>query len=151
MRLEAAGGEGVGGRRGGQTRGAPVAWARETGEAGGGEPPLTRPRPGHADLVGSMKFGFEDARRALERASARETAARVAAGTLCRKLLHEFGIEVSSHVVEIGGVAIRTRPELWDDIPAAAEASELRCVDPGAVEEMRAGIDDARKRGDTLG
>src|SRR5207249_11907968 len=115
------------------------------------EPPLTRPRPGHADLVGSMKFGFEDARRALERASARETAARVAAGTLCRKLLHEFGIEVSSHVVEIGGVAIRTRPEQWDDIPAAAEASELRCVDPGAEEEMRAAIDDARKRGDTRG
>src|SRR5207247_732547 len=91
------------------------------------------------ELVGSMKFGFEDARRALERASARETAARVAAGTLCRKLLHEFGIEVSSHVVEIGGVAIRTRPEQWDDIPAAAEASELRCVDPAAEEEMRAG------------
>src|SRR5256886_17274738 len=122
MRLEAAGGEGVGGRRGGQTRGAPVAWRTETGDAGVSEPPLTRPRPGHADLVGSMKFGFEDARRALERASARETAARVAAGTLCRKLLHEVGIEVSSHVVEIGGGALRTPSAMLDCIPGCASA-----------------------------
>src|SRR5437667_598345 len=151
MKLEADRVEIVSGLMAGRAIGGPVALRIENRDARVSEPPLTRPRPGHADLVGSMKFGFEDARRALERASARETAARVAAGTLCRKLLHEFGIEVSSHVVEIGGVAIRTRPERWDDIPAAAEASELRCVDPGAEEEMRAAIDDARKRGDTLG
>jgi len=112
---------------------------------------VKRPRPGHADLVGTMKFGFDDARRALERASARETAARVAVGALCRTLLNEFGIQVCGHVVEIGGVAIRTRPERWDDIPSLAEASELRCVDAGAEGEMRAAIDDARQRGDTLG
>src|SRR5439155_23087339 len=90
-------------------------------------------------------------RRARERARAAETAAPVAAGTLCRRRLRGVGMEVCSHVVAIGGVAIRTRPGQWDGIPAAAEASEVRCVDPAAEEEMRAAIDDARKRGDTLG
>ena len=151
MKLEADHVEIVSGAMGGQTIGGPVALRIENRDARADEPPLTRPRPGHADPVGTMKFGFDDARRALERASARETAARVAVGALCRTLLNEFGIQVCSHVVEIGGVAIRTRPERWDDIPSLAEASELRCVDAGAEGEMRAAIDDARQRGDTLG
>src|SRR5207302_9635359 len=151
MKLEADRVEIVSGLMGGQTIGGPVALRIENRDARVSEPPLTRPRPGHADFVGSMKFGFEDARRALERASARETAARVAAGTLCRKLLHEFGIQVSSHVVEIGGVAIRTRPEQRRDIPAAAEPPALRCLDAAEEGEIRAPLDEARNRGGALG
>src|SRR3989442_9570308 len=124
----------VSGLMGGQTIGGPVALRIENRDARVSEPPLTRPRPGHADLVGSMKFGFEDARRALERASARETAARVAAGTVCRELLHEVGIGGSSHVVEIGGGAVRARPGRGGGIPAAGGASGPPCVGPGPEE-----------------
>lgn len=151
MKLEADHVEIVSGVMGGQTIGGPVALRIDNRDARAEEPPLTRPRPGHADLAGSMKYGFDDARRALERASARETAARVAVGTVCRKLLAEFDIQVFSHVVEVGGVAIRTRPPRWEEIPQIAEASELRCVDAEAEAEMRSAIEDARKRGDTLG
>lgn len=151
MKLEADRVEIVSGVMGGQTIGGPVALRVENRDARAEEPPLTRPRPGHADLAGTMKYGFTDARRALERASARETAARVAVGAACRTLLAEFGIQVFSHVVEIGDVAIRTRPDRWEEIPGIAEASALRCVDPTAEAEMLAAIDDARTRGDTLG
>src|SRR3990172_1862356 len=106
---------------------------------------------GEADLVGAMKFGFDDLRRALERASARETAARVAAGAVCRTFLSAFGITLFSHVTEIGAVAIRRRPPRWEDIPAPAEASDLRCVDRDAEAEMRGVIEAAKKAGDTLG
>jgi chorismate synthase len=151
MKLETDVVEIVAGVMGGQTTGAPVALRIENRDVRADEPPLTRPRPGHADLVGVQKYGLTDARRVLERASARETAARVAAGAVCRKLLSEFGIAIFSHVVEIGGVAATTRPERWEDIPAVAEASELRCADPEAEARMRQAIDDARRRGDTLG
>jgi chorismate synthase len=151
MKLETDVVEIVAGVMGGQTTGAPVALRIENRDVRADEPPLTRPRPGHADLVGVQKYGLTDARRVLERASARETAARVAAGAVCRKLLGEFGIAIFSHVVEIGGVAATTRPERWEDIPAVAEASELRCADPEAEARMRQAIDDARRRGDTLG
>ncbi|MER3455899.1 MAG: chorismate synthase [candidate division GAL15 bacterium] len=135
----------------GATIGAPVGvlvWNRDwrTGEA-----PITRPRPGHADLVGVQKYGFEDVRYALERASARETAARVAGGSLARRLLEEFGVVVFSHVVELGGVRVEQLPERWEEIRDRAEASDLRCADPQAAQRMREAIDAARERGDTLG
>jgi chorismate synthase len=93
---------------------------------------VTTPRPGHADLVGLLKYGRSDARDILERSSARETAARVAAGAVGRRLLAEFGISVASHVVALGGVeARRLGPgEYPDDINAAADASPVRCLDP---------------------
>ncbi len=115
------------------------------------EPPLTRPRPGHADLTGALKYHFNDVRRVLERSSARETVARVAAGAVCRCLLSQFGVKIASHVVELGGVAATRRPEGIDEISAIAEASPLRCVDPDAEAKMIATIDEAKARGDTLG
>ena len=111
--------------------------------------PVTRVRPGHADLAGALKYGFSDVRNVLERASARETAARVAAGAVARAFLAELGIEVWSFTAEVGGVAVdpaactRSRDE--------ADASPLRCPDPGAEERMIARIDEARSGGDTVG
>ncbi|HEY3071436.1 MAG TPA: chorismate synthase [Candidatus Limnocylindrales bacterium] len=111
--------------------------------------PVTRVRPGHADLAGAIKYGFGDVRNVLERASARETAARVAAGAVARAFLRELDIEVWSFTAEVGGVAVdpdrctRTREE--------AEASPLRCPDPEAEERMVARIDEARSNGDTVG
>ena len=104
--------------------------------------PITRVRPGHADLAGSLKYGFNDVRNALERSSARETAARVAAGGIARAFLRELGIEVWSFTAEVGGVAVdparctRSRDE--------ADASPLRCPDPDAEAAMIARIDEAR-------
>lgn len=151
MKLEADRVEIVSGIIRGETIGGPIALRIENRDVRGEEPELTRPRPGHADLVGALKYGFTDVRRALERASARETAARVAVGAVCRRLLAEFGIQVFSHVIEIGGIAISSRPARWEDVPEIAEASELRCVDAEAEARMRAAIDDAKGRGDTLG
>jgi chorismate synthase len=114
--------------------------------------PLTRPRPGHADLVGMQKYGFDDARPVLERASARETAARVALGAVAKAFLDQtLGVTVLSHVVRIGEVAVPygTLPGP-DDAPAVDE-SPVRCFDPPAGEAMVAEIDAARKDGDTLG
>jgi chorismate synthase len=111
--------------------------------------PVTRVRPGHADLAGALKYGFSDVRNVLERASARETAARVAAGAVARALLRPLGIDVWSYTAEVGGVAIerancrRSREE--------TEASPLRCPDPEAEAAMIARIDEARRRGDTVG
>ena len=114
--------------------------------------PLTRPRPGHADLVGMQKYGFEDARPVLERASARETAARVALGTVAKQLLRQAGgATVLSHVVAIGTVAT---PDglvpAYDDLPRI-DADPARCADPATSERMVAEIDAAKKDGDTLG
>ena len=114
--------------------------------------PLTRPRPGHADLAGMQKYGHEDARPILERASARETAARVAVGELARRfLVQAAGAEILSHVVAIGGVAAPAWqvPEPADR--AAIDADPVRCLDPGVSAAMVAEIDAARKAGDTLG
>jgi chorismate synthase len=150
MKLEPDRVEIVSGLMGGETIGGPLALRIENRDVRVDEPPLTRPRPGHADLVGAMKYGFRDMRRALERASARETAARVAVGAVCRVFLAEFGIRIFSHVLEIGGVGITRRPP-WEEIAEAAEASELRCADPEADRQMRAAIDRAKAEGDTLG
>jgi len=114
--------------------------------------PLTRPRPGHADLAGMQKFGHTDARPVLERASARETAARVALGELARRLLGQvLGIEILSHVVAIGQITApdSTMPEPRDK--AAIDADPVRCADPATSQAMVAEIDQARKDGDTLG
>ncbi len=109
---------------------------------------LTRLRPGHADLAGAMKYGFDDARNVLERASARETAARVGAGAVCRRFLEEFGIAVHSHTVSIGDVIARIEGEPdW----AAVEGSPVRCADQEASDRMVRAIDAAREAGDTLG
>jgi chorismate synthase len=115
-------------------------------------PPLTVPRPGHADLVGAVKYRHSDMHLVLERASARETAARTAAGAVSKRLLAEFGIQVGSVVVEIGGVVARnvdlSSPQL---LAEATEASAVRCPDPQAEQEMKARIDHARRSGDTVG
>ena len=112
---------------------------------------VTRPRPGHADLSGMLKYDRDDARDILERASARETTARVAAGAICRKLLRELGISIGSHLVELGGIVAATPDELPDDLNVAADTSPLRTLDKAAEEEMIARIDAAKKEGDTLG
>ncbi|HEV2438458.1 MAG TPA: chorismate synthase [bacterium] len=135
----------------GTTIGAPIGLAIGNKDWRKDEPPITRPRPGHADLAGALKYHFDDVRRVLERSSARETVARVAAGALARILLGQFGITLFSHVVELGGIAAERRPARAEEIPAVAEASPLRCADPGAEQRMIAAIDEAKARGDTLG
>jgi chorismate synthase len=111
--------------------------------------PVTRVRPGHADLAGALKYGFADVRNVLERASARETAARVAAGGVARAFLARLGIDVWSFTAEVGGEAIRREACTRDR--EETEASPLRCPDPGAEARMVARIDEARSRGDTVG
>lgn len=112
---------------------------------------LTRPRPGHADLAGAIKYNHRDMRNILERASARETACRVAVGAVVKCFLREFCIDVISHVREIGGVTIDVDNLSLEEIGVRAEASDLRCVDGDAERKMRTGIDDAKTRGDSLG
>jgi chorismate synthase len=111
------------------------------------------PRPGHADLVGMLKYDRRDARDILERSSARETAARVAVGAVAKQLLSQFGITIGSHVVSLGGVAaVRPAPADYPiDINASADRSPVRCLDAEAEQQMVAAIDEARQRGDTLG
>jgi chorismate synthase len=152
----------LGGVRHGRTLGGPVLveipnpewprWEQEMSPAPG-EPTkrLTAPRPGHADLAAMQKYGYDDARDALERASARETAARVAAGTLAKLLLRELGVEVLSHVVAMAGVEAPegTRPGPAD--LEAVDASPVRCFDPGATEAMVTAIKAAAKEGDSVG
>ena len=151
----------VGGVRGGVTIGAPIAivltnrdWENWRGpmqvEADGfTSKRVTRVRPGHADLAGVLKYGFDDARNVLERASARETAARVAAGAVARTLLAAIGVLVRSCVVRIGGVSIDV-PEV-ESSWLRVEESPVRCPDADASERMVAAIDAAREAGDTLG
>ena len=114
--------------------------------------PVNRPRPGHADLAGCIKYDYPEARYILERASARETAARVAAGGFAKLLLREFGIEVLSHVVAVGGVELE-RPASWEEIRALASKDEvlLNCVDPETERKMKAVVDTAYATGDTRG
>jgi len=114
--------------------------------------PLTRPRPGHADLAGMQKFGHTDARPVLERASARETAARVALGEVARRVLGQvLGIEILSHVVAIGPIQAPAATMPGPQDIAAIDADPVRCADPAASQAMVAEIDAARKEGDTLG
>lgn len=167
MKIEQDAGEILSGVRFGETLGSPIAmWIRnrdfqnwETAMAI--EPPVgvpeedlrrvTLPRPGHADLVGMLKYDRSDARDVLERASARETAARVAAGAVARRLLQEFEIRVDSHVVRLGGVDARVPSPLPAEVNEVADHSPVRCLDPEASEAMVAAIDAAGRNGDTLG
>ena len=116
-------------------------------------PVVTQPRPGHADLVGALKYDVRDIRNILERASARETAARVAVGAVCQLLLSELGIGLASHVVAIGATRAKPLPRI---LPTAqlrkrADASLVRCLDPEATKAMVREIDECQQRGDTLG
>jgi chorismate synthase len=113
---------------------------------------LTAPRPGHADLAGSMKFNLHDARYVLERASARETAARVAAGSVAKLLLRQFGFEVLSHVIAVGKARLARTAE-WREIQAVCEDldSPLRCVDAATETQMKAEVDTVHRAGNTVG
>lgn len=113
---------------------------------------ITRPRPGHADLNGGLKYGHRDLRNVLERSSARETTVRVAAGAVAKKLLSLLGIEVASHVVEIGGVKSEVRDyESIKSLKEITENSPVRCLDPKAEVEMMKAIDQAKENGDSIG
>ncbi|HJQ54378.1 MAG TPA: chorismate synthase [Gemmatimonadaceae bacterium] len=112
---------------------------------------VTRPRPGHVDLSGMLKYDRDDARDVLERASARETTARVAAGAICRKFLREFDITIGSHIVHLGGVDAKRPEKMPADLNAASDRSQLRTLDPAAEAEMIARIDTAKAEGNTLG
>lgn len=124
----------------------------ESGKEGEVKRKITNPRPGHADLNGGLKYGHRDLRNVLERSSARETTVRVAAGAVAKKLLSLLGIEVASHVVEIGGVKSNVRT--YDSIEALREITEkspVRCLDPEAEKDMIKAIDDAKANGDSIG
>lgn len=115
---------------------------------------LTRPRPGHADLNGGIKYGHRDLRNVLERSSARETTVRVAVGAVAKQLLAELGVEIVSHVTEIGG--IRTNPETYEgksasEIRAIVEEDAVYCADPSVTKQMTDLIDEAKKNGDSIG
>jgi chorismate synthase len=114
--------------------------------------PVTRPRPGHADLAGAVKYNFQDARYILERASARETAARVAAGALAKAFLQSFGIGVLSHVIQVGEARLE-RTANWDELVSLSRRDEvlLNCIDPDAEQKMKAVVDHAYRTGDTAG
>ena len=164
QRFEADAFEVVAGVRHGMTLGSPIAvtipnveWEQKYRElmAPDGTPDpsqrLTRPRPGHADLVGTLKYGFDDVRDVLERASARETAARVAGGAFCKAFLQGLAMEVLSHVVQIGKVRSRGRKPPLPQDRDAIDASPVRCADGDASRAMTAEIDRLRKAKDTVG
>ncbi|MGD9093580.1 MAG: chorismate synthase [Anaerolineales bacterium] len=113
--------------------------------------PFTTPRPGHADLTGTLKYGYDDLRPALERASARETAARVAIGAVCKILLSQFDIQIGGYVTAIGGVTATLDGIPLKDRPYLAEKNEVRCPDANAAERMKARIQQVMKERDTLG
>src|SRR5712672_542743 len=114
--------------------------------------PLTRPRPGHADLAGAIKYNFQDARYILERASARETTARVAIGALAKTFLGQFGVGILSHVIRVGTANLE-RQASWDELVALNEKNEvlLGCVDSEAEQKMKEVVDVAYRTGDTVG
>ncbi|HEX4904013.1 MAG TPA: chorismate synthase [Acidimicrobiales bacterium] len=155
----------VGGVRHGRTLGSPVAilvgnsewersdkWHEEMSTAPGKtKDPLTQPRPGHADLAGMQKYGFDDARDVLERASARETAARVAAGTLAKALLSHLDVAILSHVIQMGSVRSKAEERPTPADLARVDASEVRCFDAGAEAAMIEEIKATAKEGDSLG
>ena len=166
MKIECDRVEVVSGVRHGQTLGSPVAllienkdWANWTdvmaAEAREVAPErarrVKRPRPGHADLAGGQKFGARDLRDVLERASARETAARVACGALAKQLLAAFDVEIRSHVIQLGGVPDVPLEVSWDEIAAIPDDAPLRCADADAQARMCALIDETKRAGDTLG
>ena len=168
MEIESDRAEVLSGIRLGETIGSPVAlvvWNKDSEnwlEAMSPLPPdpdgnpkalrsLYLPRPGHADLVGLLKYDRRDTRDILERASARETAARVACGAVCKKLLADFGVEIGSHVTSIGSVEAQVPHKLPEDLNSAVDESPLRTLDDEAAASMIEAIDQAKEEGDTLG
>lgn len=166
MQIESDAVEFLSGVRAGETIGSPIAmlirnrdwknWSEIMDPAPRAEDPerkrnVTRPRPGHADLGGMLKYDREDARDVLERASARETTARVAAGAVCKKLLAEFAITLGSHVVSLGGIAAKRPASFPADLNAAADHSPVRMLDAEASAAAVARIDEIKREGNTLG
>ncbi|MEX1186463.1 MAG: chorismate synthase [Gemmatimonadaceae bacterium] len=167
MQIESDSVELLAGVRAGETIGSPIAllirnrdwknWSEIMDPARSGADPdkrkraVTRPRPGHADLSGMLKYDRADARDVLERASARETTARVAAAAVCRRFLSEFSVRVGSHVVHLGGIDAAPPDALPEDVNAAVGDSPLRTLDKDAEQRMIARIDEAKRDGDTLG
>lgn len=166
MQIEQDAVELLAGVRAGETTGAPIAllirnrdwdnWKDVMDPAPRPEDParrrsVTRVRPGHADLTGLLKYDRADARDVLERASARETTARVAVGAVCRRLLAEFGVRIGSHVAELGGIVARRLAPFPDDINSAADASPVRTLDADAERRMIERIDAMKRDGNTLG
>lgn len=165
MKIEHDAAHFLSGVRHGKTIGSPVAiqicnhdwknWTEALPVTAGDESkhkPVESPRPGHADLAGTLKFNFSDARYVLERASARETAARTAAGALAKLLLRELGIEIASHVIAIGEARLR-REAVWEEIAALRDREEilLHCVDAESEAAMKAEVDKVLRTGDTVG
>src|SRR5215217_5519730 len=167
MLIESDRAEPLSGLRHGLTTGGPIAllipnkdwenWQRTMyvepamppGASGADRPPVTRPRPGHADLAGFVKYGHDDMRNVLERASARETAARVAVGAIARQLLRAVGAEIVSHVVRIGSAAVGDPLALtFEQVRAISLDTPLHCGDPDVEQQMIAEIDRARDAGD---
>ncbi len=168
MKIESDAAQFLSGVRHGQTMGSPIAilienrdwenWkealaVEDRPESRAKYKPLSPPRPGHADLAGCLKFNFRDARYVLERASARETAARVAAGALAKLFLKEFGIEIASHVVAVGQVALVEEVVSFERVLALRDAEEivLSCIDPATEARMKAEVDEALKTKDSVG
>jgi chorismate synthase len=167
MQIEQDAVELLSGVRAGETIGSPIAmlirnrdwknWQETMDPAPRAEDPgarkraVTRVRPGHADLTGLLKYDRQDARDILERASARETTARVAIGAVCRRFLQEFGVHIGSHVVRLGDIVAQRPDPFPDDINAAADGSQLRTLDPDAERRMVERIDAVKREGNTLG
>ena len=170
MAIESDRAEPIGGVRHGVSTGAPIAlvipnkdwdnWQktmyvepeRPADASGSDRPVVTRPRPGHADLAGAVKYGHDDLRDVLERASARETAARVAAGAVARQILGRIGVSLASHVFSIGSVSLADPLAVTFEVASAIPAdAPLHCADPGVERDMVAEIDRAREAGDTMG
>jgi chorismate synthase len=166
MKIERDHAEVLSGVRGGKTLGGPIAlqipnkdwenWQQvmapfDVDRRAAAKKAVSRPRPGHADLSGAMKYGHSDVRNVLERASARETAARTALGAIAEMLLGAFDIELGAHVVRIGGVAVDPTKVTDKRISVSAPNSPVRCADAAAAKKMIAEIDKARAEGDTLG
>jgi chorismate synthase len=167
MQIEKDAVEFLSGVRAGETIGSPIAmlirnrdwknWEEIMSPAPDADPgvprkrAVTRVRPGHADLTGLLKYDRDDARDILERASARETTARVAAAAICKRFLREFGICIGSHVAHLGGIDARRPEEMPEDINAAADESQLRTLDADAEKRMIEKIDEIKRAGNTLG
>jgi chorismate synthase len=170
MAIESDRAEPLSGVRHGVTTGAPIAlfipnkdwenWQRTmysepeqpAGASGSDRPVVTRPRPGHADLAGVVKYGLDDVRDVLERASARETAARVAVGTIARQILERLGTDIVSHVISIGAIGVADPLALtYADVKGIAPDAPLHCADAEVERQMMAEIDRAREAGDTMG
>ncbi len=152
MQIESDKVEILSGLRKGKTIGSPIAMmVKNIDHSIDRLPIVLEPRPGHADLPGALKYGFGDIRNVLERASARDTVSRVCVGTVAKILLAEFNIEVTSHVIVIGGIESNVEGLSFKKILALAEKSNVRCADPKAARLMCEAINDAMKAGDTLG